>query len=615
MKNYDSSCVLYSAIWTEGPLYYDFNKKTYKRKPNIKVVLKITGNSSNSSQNFTEFLNEVEDYNSKETEPKIFGITGANDEVYIMVYHGFCENCNAQIYKWCRKCQIKYLKNKFISNDKNINKFIQKVRLRQRNVDDNVFEWIPYDRLNNVKETETAAIYSAIWKDGPSYCKKKQTRESNKKVTLELYDSQNIIKLLKNINSECIRDHSSHKIYGITQDPESKNYILVIEYDRCEKCDEIYNDDKYILYKWCVSCQISNLNKNWTSGNERIDNFIQEVQSDINDYYDVIFEWVPYDQFSDIKKIGRGGFATIYSAIWKDGPLIYKEKKHEYKRNSNEKVALKCLDNSQNISDKFLNEIKRYSTSRRYKKNILLMYGISQDPNTKNYIMVLKYAKGGDLNMWLTNFEDINWRDRMRAISGIVKGIRDLHEDDIVHRDLHIGNILTTNHVDKFGIFISDMGLCGDVNNMDENKLYGVMPYMAPELFRKELYTKAADIYSIGMIMYFVATGRQPFADREHNRYLALDICRGKRPEIKEWEAPKDYINIMKKCWDSNPDNRPDVFSLDYCTDIEYDIKRNSFFKDFDEDYYKENILFKSNQSTVTRTQSIYKSQLIEDLL
>ncbi|POG59421.1 hypothetical protein GLOIN_2v1722011 [Rhizophagus irregularis DAOM 181602=DAOM 197198] len=59
------------------------------------------------------------------------------------------------------------------------------------------------------------------------------------------------------------------------------------------------------------------------------------------------------------------------------------------------------------------------------------------------------------------------------------------------------------------------------------------------------------------MIMYFLATRRQPFDNCAHDRDLALSIiCCGKRPEIDELEAPKCYINLMKKCWDADPINR-----------------------------------------------------------
>src|SRR3954454_20830336 len=85
------------------------------------------------------------------------------------------------------------------------------------------------------------------------------------------------------------------------------------------------------------------------------------------------------------------------------------------------------------------------------------------------------------------------------------------------------------------------------------------MSYVAPEVLRGKPYTQAADIYSFGMVMYFVATYRQPFADRAHDQDLVLSICNGIRPEITEKEAPKCYIDLVKKCWDPNPDNRPNA--------------------------------------------------------
>jgi len=81
------------------------------------------------------------------------------------------------------------------------------------------------------------------------------------------------------------------------------------------------------------------------------------MQLKIDSYNDIVFEWIPYYQFIDSKKIDRGGFAEVYSAIWKDGPLGYDNNRNEYTRNQNKKVALKCLHNSQNITNKFLNEV------------------------------------------------------------------------------------------------------------------------------------------------------------------------------------------------------------------------------------------------------------------
>src|SRR5256714_303525 len=126
----------------------------------------------------------------------------------------------------------------------------------------------------------------------------------------------------------------------------------------CNKCGKEYTD---VEHKWCKPCQIDNLKtSNLTSGNEKIDNLIQEMQLKIDSYDGLVFEWIPYNQFSDIKEIGRGGFATVYSAIWKDGRLNYDESSKDYTRKSytaNQKVALKCLHNSQNITNEFLNEV------------------------------------------------------------------------------------------------------------------------------------------------------------------------------------------------------------------------------------------------------------------
>src|SRR2546430_327910 len=121
-------------------------------------------------------------------------------------------------------------------------------------------------------------------------------------------------------------------------------------------CEKYANTD----LKWCKPCYLKENFTNWTSGSEKIDSFIQKMQLKIDDYDEIVFEWIPYNQFSDIKEIGKGGFSTVYSAIWKDGPLEYDVNNEKYTRisyNADKKVALKCLHNSQNITNEFLNEV------------------------------------------------------------------------------------------------------------------------------------------------------------------------------------------------------------------------------------------------------------------
>jgi hypothetical protein len=116
------------------------------------------------------------------------------------------------------------------------------------------------------------------------------------------------------------------KIYGITQNPDTNDYILV--------------QNNILNYT------------NWISENEIIDDLIQEML--INN---TIFEWIPYNQFDEIRKTGKNNFITVYSAIWKNGPLNYDDYYNEYKRDSNKEVALKYLQSSQNAIEILTNEV------------------------------------------------------------------------------------------------------------------------------------------------------------------------------------------------------------------------------------------------------------------
>ena len=80
------------------------------------------------------------------------------------------------------------------------------------------------------------------------------------------------------------------------------------------------------------------------------------MQLRVNNYSDIIFEWIPFNQFNVITKEDCN--AMVHLAEWKDGPLYWEygyEKK--YIRNSNNTVALECLSDSQNITNEFLNEV------------------------------------------------------------------------------------------------------------------------------------------------------------------------------------------------------------------------------------------------------------------
>ncbi|CAI2174479.1 18223_t:CDS:2 [Funneliformis geosporum] len=100
------------------------------------------------------------------------------------------------------------------------------------------------------------------------------------------------------------------------------------------------------------------------------------------------------------------------------------------------------------------------------------------------------------------------------------------------------------------------MGLYGPTDNKDSNDIYGVLPYVAPEILQGNSQTKESDIYSFGIIMWTFSAGIRPWCNRPHNLSLATEICSGLRPEIIDG-TPDVYIQLMKQCWNSDPLERP----------------------------------------------------------
>ena len=102
-----------------------------------------------------------------------------------------------------------------------------------------------------------------------------------------------------------------HEFYGITQDPETKNYVVVLD-DTCENCNCV-----------CNATHFQQKFKNWTSGNNDIDKFIQDTQLSAHDNMDKALEWIPNDRFYDVKYIAKDKFGKVYRANWIDGHINY----------------------------------------------------------------------------------------------------------------------------------------------------------------------------------------------------------------------------------------------------------------------------------------------------
>ncbi|RIA80467.1 kinase-like domain-containing protein [Glomus cerebriforme] len=98
-----------------------------------------------------------------------------------------------------------------------------------------------------------------------------------------------------------------------------------------------------------------------------------------------------------------------------------------------------------------------------------------------------------------------------------------------------------------------------------KNDIFGVISYIASEVLRGKPYTKAADIYSFGIIMWEITSGIPAFHNIFHDLNLFLDICKGIRPKIIEGTMP-EYVELMKRCWDNNHEKRPTANEFFYAS-------------------------------------------------
>ncbi|EXX68131.1 Ypk2p [Rhizophagus irregularis DAOM 197198w] len=524
---------VYKANWIDGYIHYwDYVTKDWRRfDQNMFVTLKLLNEPKIIA---LEFKNEIN---------IPCGITqNPQTKDYMMVLRDKCKQCIC-------KCNSIYFKQNFgnwTSGNDDIDEFIQNTQLlahKKLPVSD-VLEWIPYNRLNNIKYIERNGLYNANLIDG-CICKwsvlYQNWERENQNMLVTLKYLNNPINVTEEFMNEIKIDY---EFYGITQDPQTKNYMIVLS-DKCKKCNSK-----------CNAIHFKQNFESWTSGNDVIDQFIQDSQlSDHHNDVNEALEWINYDRFNNIEYVSKGGFGEICKANWIDGCIDkWDNINQNWKRHDeNMVVALKSLNHSKNITLEFMNEmILHHKLDSNYK--IIKFYGITQNPETENYVMVLEYADDGSLRKYLdTNFNKLLWRNKFIYLYDIINGLRFIHESNLIHRNLHSGNILKL----KYNAAITDIGLCKPANcNVQKNNIYGVLPYIAPEILRGQTYTQAADIYSFGIIMYEVISGLPPFYDLSHDEYLAIKICQGLRPRF-DIKVPQLIVDLIKSCLDANLLMRP----------------------------------------------------------
>ncbi|RIB15598.1 kinase-like domain-containing protein [Gigaspora rosea] len=415
-----------------------------------------------------------------------------------------------------------------------------------------------------------------------------------------------------------------YRIHGITQNTETGQYMIVIDF-YSEKRKSINGNCKYCnRYNtspaWCQLCDPRKVDQE-TSGDKNIDDCIKEFQLKATAFENVI-EWIPFNRLENIKVIGQGGFGTVYSSIWLDGNRMVEGNNnlgHIRYRNKSCEVALKTIAGSHKSSSEFLNEFKNHMQCR-LEGSALEVYGLTRHTDTGQYMMVYQYANRGNLHDFLAKyFRELVWQNKLKQLEDISYDLSRIHKAGLIHNDFHSGNILLNQNIGgNIKSYITDLGLSRKPGDHDSKEgIYGVMPYVAPEILLGQEYTREADIYGLGVMMAEVSTGKCPYDGYKFDTKLATKICKGLRPDFVNG-TPDCYIELAKKCMDPNPQNRPSaeyinlkikqwkkIIESENLTDKEeLDIKKKFIYAD--------NVIKEMTLKSLSVLQTKYCSTLID---
>ncbi|CAB5382216.1 unnamed protein product [Rhizophagus irregularis] len=216
------------------------------------------------------------------------------------------------------------------------------------------------------------------------------------------------------------------------------------------------------------------------------------------------------------------------------------------------KVIMKRLEGSSIADTKYFKELTLHLTLRGHGCQVVHCCGVTRDPESDDFMLVMVEMESDLYHYIQENLYSITAKEVYNILRCICSALVQIHDNNLVHRDLHSGNVLRRSDTKWF---ISDLGLCGPANK-PPTSIYGNLPYIAPEVLRLDRFTPKADIYSLGMLIYEILTGFPPFHDRVHDCHLAIDIVSGIRPTIPP-DLPDTLKYLMEQCWDNNPEARP----------------------------------------------------------
>ncbi|KAK9054521.1 hypothetical protein SSX86_025599 [Deinandra increscens subsp. villosa] len=173
--------------------------------------------------------------------------------------------------------------------------------------------------------------------------------------------------------------------------------------------------------------------------------------------------------------------------------------------------------------------------------------------------VVVEYLPGGTLKSYLikNRRKKLPFKVVVQIALDLARGLSYLHSQKIVHRDVKTENML----LDKTRtVKIADFGVARveASNPNDMTGETGTLGYMAPEVLNGNPYNRKCDVYSFGICLWEIYCCDMPYPDLSFSEVTSAVVRQNLRPDIPRC-CPSSLSNVMKQCWDANPDKRPEM--------------------------------------------------------
>lgn len=243
-----------------------------------------------------------------------------------------------------------------------------------------------------------------------------------------------------------------------------------------------------------------------------------------------------------IKSLGEGGMANVYLA-------------HDLVLDRDVSVKLLRLDLRDDPNTKRRFHREAMAATQLNDPHIVGVYDVGEDHGLQ--YMVMQYVKGTDLKAYIKKHHPIPLPQVIDIMEQVLSAVSTAHAHGIIHRDLKPQNILIDENKN---IKITDFGIAVAVSQdslTQTNTLMGSVHYLSPEQARGSIATKQSDIYSLGIILFELLTGKVPF-EGETAVSIALKHFREEIPSVREQnkQIPQALENVIIKATAKEPANR-----------------------------------------------------------